>query len=109
MITALALDGDPMAARGLAELGEWLGRGLAQVATVLDPRLVVVGGGLAEAAAELIAEPARVAFGASLSIRETRPVAPLRLARLGNRAGIAGAGALAHAATATGEVRQSVG
>ena len=59
LITALALDGDRMALQGLAALGEWLGRGLAQVATVLDPSLVLIGGGLAEAAAELIVNPAR--------------------------------------------------
>lgn len=99
MITALALEGDPMARQGVAELGEWLGRGLAQVATVLDPSLVLIGGGLAEAAGELILDAARSAYGASLTIRHTRPVAPIRLARLGNTAGLVGAGALASATT----------
>jgi glucokinase len=113
MITALALDGDPMALRGLDALGGWLGRGLAQVATVLDPSLVLIGGGLAEAAGELIVGPARTAYGASLSIRDSRPVAPMRLARLGNTAGLVGAGALASAMTepserAAGGVHESV-
>ena len=74
-ITALALDGDPMAVRSLAALGEWLGRGLAQVAAVLDPSVLVIGGGLAEAAGELIAGPARREYGAGVSIRSARPVA----------------------------------
>jgi glucokinase len=111
-ITALALEGDPMAVRGLAELGEWLGRGLGQVAAVLDPSVIVIGGGLAEAAGELIAGPARGAFATGLSIRHARPVAPMRLARLGNTAGLVGAGALANAAAgsprAAGGVPQSV-
>jgi glucokinase len=96
-ITALALEGDPMAVRHLAALGEWLGRGLAQVAAVLDPNVLVIGGGLAEAAGELIAGPARREYAAGVSIRDTRPVGALHLARLGNTAGIVGAGALANA------------
>ena len=115
LITALALDGDPMARRGLATLGDWLGRGLAQVAAVLDPSLVLIGGGLAEAAAELIVDSARASYGSSLSMRATRPVAPMRLARLGNTAGLVGAGALAHATVEPSglppvrDVHQSVG
>ena len=85
MITALALEGDPMALRALAELGEWLGRGLAQVAAVLDPDLVLIGGGLAEAAGDLSLDPVRRAYADALSIRATRPVAPLRHAGWGTR------------------------
>jgi glucokinase len=100
-ITTLAIEGDPMARRAVGELGEWLGIGLAQVTTVLDPSVIVVGGGLVDAAGDLIVEPARVAYGAALSIRGVRPVAPLRRAGLGNAAGLVGAGALAAAVPAT--------
>ena len=94
-IIAAALDGDPTAVAGLREVGAWLGRGLAQVAAVLDPSVLVVGGGLAEAAGNLIADPARVAYAEAVSIPAVRPLAPIRLARLGNTAGIQGAAALA--------------
>ena len=79
-IIAAALEGDPMAVAGLREVGAWLGRGLAQVAAVLDPSVLVVGGGLAEAAGELIADPARAAYAEAVSIPAVRPLAPIRLA-----------------------------
>jgi glucokinase len=99
-VTTLALEGDPLARRLIAELGKWLGTGLAQVTTVLDPSVIVVGGGLVDAAGELIVEPARVAYASALSIRAVRQVAPLRPAGLGNAAGLVGAGARAAMAAA---------
>jgi glucokinase len=99
-ITALALEGDPLARRVIAELGAWLGTGLAQVTAVLDPSVIVVGGGLVDAAGELLVEPARVAYASALSIRAVRQVAPLRAAGLGNAAGLVGAGARAAMAAA---------
>lgn len=95
LITALAHEGDALARDALATAGRWLGLGLAQVAAVLDPSVVLIGGGLAEAAGDLIVEPARAAYGESLSIRRARPVAPVRQAAFGNAAGIVGAAALA--------------
>ena len=114
MIITLALEGDPTALRALAELGEWLGRGLAQVAAVLDPDLVLIGGGLAEAAGDLSLGAVRRAYADALSIRATRPVAPLRHAGLGNAAGLVGAATLARAASApprsvTADLHHSVG
>ena len=94
-IIAAALEGDPMAVAGLREVGQWLGRGLAQVAAVLDPSVLVVGGGLAEAAGDLIADPARSAYAEAVSIPAVRPLAPIRLARLGNNAGLHGVATLA--------------
>jgi glucokinase len=99
-VTSLALDGDPMARRLMAELGGWLGAGLAQVTTVLDPRVIVVGGGIVDAAGELIVAPARRAYAAALSMRRVREGAPLRPAGLGNAAGLVGAGARAAMAAA---------
>ena len=94
-IIAAALEGDRMAVAGLREVGEWLGRGLAQVAAVLDPSVLVVGGGLAEAAGDLIADPARAAYAEAVSIPAVRPLAPIRLAGLGNTAGLLGAATMA--------------
>jgi glucokinase len=95
LITALAIDGDPAARGALAELGTWLGVGLAQVATMLDPSIVIVGGGLAGAAGELIIRPACDAYRARASLRAP---APVRAAALGNTAGLVGAAALARSA-----------
>jgi glucokinase len=95
IITALAIDGDPLARRAVAELGKWLGIGLAQITPVVDPSVFLIGGGVVDAVGDLIIDPARTAYDAGLSIRRFRPLAPLRRARLGNAAGLVGAGALA--------------
>jgi glucokinase len=99
LITALAHAGDELARRALAEAGEWLGRSLAQVASIVDPNVVLVGGGLAEAAGDLLLDPVRRSFAAAASIPTVRPLAPIRAAALGNAAGIVGAASLAAART----------
>jgi glucokinase len=101
LITEAACAGDPLACRLVGEVGAWLGRGIAQIAAVLDPGLVVVGGGLADAD-ELVLEPARRAYAASVGFHGVRPPAPIRAAALGNTAGIIGVAALARAGVARG-------
>ena len=61
LITVAARAGDPFAVEQLAALGRWLGEGIASLAAVLDPAMVVVGGGVSEAD-ELLLAPARAAF-----------------------------------------------
>jgi glucokinase len=97
LITTLAHEGDEPARRALNEGGTWLGRALAQAASILDPSVIVVGGGLAEAAGDLLLEPVRRAFAAAVSIPRLRPPAPITAAALGNAAGIVGAASLAAA------------
>ena len=41
-----AQEGDPFAIARLAELGDWLGQGVATLTAVLDPNVVVIGGGV---------------------------------------------------------------
>ena len=94
VITELAQGGDALCVELLAGVGTWLGEGIASLAAVLDPTVVVIGGGVA-AAGPLILEPARDAFERTLSAPEHRPHAELRLATLGNRAGLIGAADLA--------------
>jgi glucokinase len=53
-----ATDGDERAARGLADVGRYLGIGIANMITVLSPDTVVLGGGVA-AAGELLFGPIR--------------------------------------------------
>jgi glucokinase len=90
LVTEAARHGDPFAIEHLATLGRWLGDGIASLTAVLDPAVVVVGGGVS-AADELLLEPARRAFGRQLTGRGHRPTLEIRKARLGNRAGLIGA------------------
>ncbi len=94
MVTRAARDGDPLAIELLGELGRWLGEGSASVAALLDPALVVIGGGVS-AAGELLLGPARDGFVGQLSARGFHPEAQLAIASMGNAAGIVGAADLA--------------
>lgn len=93
-ITEAAQAGDPLSVSLLAQLGRWIGEGSASVAALLDPALVVVGGGVG-AAGDLLLAPARQAFADELSARGHRPEAEIKLASMGNEAGIVGAADLA--------------
>ena len=75
-------------------LGRWLGEGIASLAAVLDPAVVVIGGGVS-AAGDLLLDPIRAAFAQQLTGRGHRPLAEIRPAALGNRAGLIGAADLA--------------
>jgi glucokinase len=94
LITEAARAGDPFAIEQLADLGKWLGEGIASLTAVLDPAVVVIGGGVSEAG-ELLLEPIRAAFASQLTGRGHRPMLEIRRARLGNRAGLIGAADLA--------------
>ncbi|HEU5035952.1 MAG TPA: ROK family glucokinase [Nocardioides sp.] len=90
LITEAAQGGDAGAIQQLAELGRWLGEGMASLTEILDPEVIVVGGGVSEAG-ELLLEPARKAFAGQLVGRGFRPIPEIRKAQLGNRAGLIGA------------------
>ena len=94
MITEAAQGGDATAAELLAEVGTWLGVGLANLANAFDPGLFVIGGGVS-AAGDLLLDPARAAFARSLTGRGYRPRADIVQADLGNEAGLIGAADLA--------------
>ena len=94
MITQAAQDGDAFAIEQLANLGRWLGEGIAALATILDPAAVAVGGGVGDAG-DLVLDPVREAFARHLSGLPYRPLAEVRPATLGNRAGLIGAADLA--------------
>ncbi|WP_407317554.1 ROK family glucokinase [Isoptericola halotolerans] len=93
-ITQAAQDGDELAIELLATLGRWIGEGSASVAALLDPELIVLGGGVG-AAGDLLLTPVRKAYEAQLSALGHRPVAQIELAQQGNEAGIIGAADLA--------------
>lgn len=86
---------DPFAMELLADLGRWLGVGLAGLAKAFDPELIVVGGGVS-AEGEAILGPARD----ELRARYPGSVGPPGVvsASLGNDAGVVGAAQLSLAA-----------
>ena len=95
-----ALAGDPAARRTFEEAGVVLGVGLAALAHVIDPEMIVVGGGVGQAG-ELLLEPARRSFDAwILHDADDRPT--IAAAALGPSAGWIGA---ALAAARSGEGR----
>lgn len=89
-VTAAAQTGDPAAVECLHNLGVWLGRGMASLAAVLDPDVVVIAGGVSEAG-EMLRRPAEESFAPLLAARGFRPQPAVRLATQGNLAGLVGA------------------
>jgi glucokinase len=94
LVTQAANAGDPGARECFETIGHWVGQGLADLATILDPACFVVGGGPADAGAVLI-DPIRESFTAALSGGAYRPNAPILPAELGSSAGLVGAADLA--------------
>jgi glucokinase len=94
LITQAARDGDPTARELLAEIGHWLGLGIANLAAAFDPGMFVIGGGVS-AAGDLLLTSARETFKRQLTGRGYRPEARIVAAQLGNDAGLIGAADLA--------------
>ena len=94
LVTQAAREGDPAAVEIYQTMGRWLGRGLANLAAVIDPTVFVIGGGVSEAG-ELLLAPARQTFTEGLTGRGFRPAAEIRPAELGPLAGLVGAADLA--------------
>ncbi len=95
LVTTAAQNGDPVATSIYTAMGRWLGNGMATLAAALDPSIFVVGGGVSQAGERLLLEPARQAFGESLTGRGFRPIARIEMAQFGPEAGLVGAADLA--------------
>ncbi|MDR0483351.1 MAG: ROK family glucokinase [Cellulomonadaceae bacterium] len=93
-VTLAAQEGDALALDLLAKLGRWIGEGAASVAALMDPEMVVVGGGVC-AAGDLLLNPIKKGFEKQLPALEYRTMAEIKLAKFGNDAGIIGAADLA--------------
>jgi glucokinase len=93
-VTEAAEQGDAVARRIIEEVGTRLGIGIAGFVNVLDPEVVVVGGGVADIGPALF-DPAREAFRASVLAPDHRPEVPIVPAAMGNDAGAIGAAAIA--------------
>ncbi|PZS20665.1 MAG: glucokinase, partial [Pseudonocardiales bacterium] len=97
VVTAAAAEGDPAAEAICTTTGRWLGRGLANLAAVLDPSIFVIGGGVSQAG-DLLLRPAREEFAHTLTGRGYRPVAEIVSAALGPDSGLVGAADIARRA-----------
>ena len=97
-VTVAARAGDERAIQVFDEIGTWLGLGIAGLVAVLDPEVVVIGGGLS-AAGDLLLAPTRRAFEDYLTARGRHPEPSLVTAALGPDAGLIGAADLARRAT----------
>ena len=89
-----AQQGDAAATSVLAEVGARLGQGIAGMVNVLDPQIVVVGGG-AISAGDLLLGPAREVVRTAILAPQFRPEVPVVAAKMGNAAGGIGAALLA--------------
>ena len=94
-VLAAATSGERWALDVLDRIGARLGIAIASVVSVLDPSIVVVGGGAGDAAAPFLLPAARGAFARNLMGAAHRPLAPIVAAALGDDAGLIGAGLLA--------------
>ena len=94
LVTEAAKAGDVAALQCFDEIGRWLGRGMAQLAAILDPGVYVIGGGVSMAG-EILRERAVRSYRKHLTARGHRPIADIRIAELGPEAGIVGAADLA--------------
>ncbi|HET9093061.1 MAG TPA: ROK family protein [Acidimicrobiales bacterium] len=85
-----AEEGDEEAAVIVEEFAWWLALGLANLANVLDPRVVVIGGGLVRAG-EVLLGPVRRSFFSQVEGASVRPLIEILPAALGDRGGAVGA------------------
>lgn len=95
-VTAAAREGDPAALECYERLGDALGQGLADLAAVLDPEVIVLTGGLTEAG-DILLTPVTKAFDQYLTARTRRPQIPVLISASGQDAGLVGAADLARA------------
>ena len=93
-ITQAARRGDPLAVAVMEDFSQWLGQGLSIVADVLDPELIVLGGGVSQDA-DLYLEGAAQAMGQDIVGAGHRPLARVATAELGSAAGMIGVADLA--------------
>ncbi|MGZ5325678.1 MAG: ROK family protein [Solirubrobacterales bacterium] len=93
LVTEAARAGDQTAIEVVEHIGRYLGALLTSLANAFDPDVIVIGGGAAVGAGELLLGPA----GEELASRALKPMnkVPVKLAELGPDAGMIGAATMA--------------
>jgi glucokinase len=94
LVARAAAAGEATAIAIIAQVGRRLGEGIGGLVNVLDPQVVVVGGGVAELGEPLLG-PVREAYRAAVEFVDARPEVAIVPAALGNDAGAIGAASLA--------------
>lgn len=93
-VTEAARDGEKGSLAVLEDFGRWVALGVANLINILDPQLVVIGGGLVEAG-DLLLAPIHRALADTVLVSRRRPAVKVVQAQLGERAGAVGAALLA--------------
>ena len=88
---------DPGAVALVRELGSWIGQTIGSITAVLDPELVVIGGGVSSVG-DVLMDPIRSAYLSHLPARGFRPELLIKPAEFLNDAGLVGAADLARRA-----------
>jgi glucokinase len=89
-VVTAAREGDAEALEVFRQFGWWAALGIANLVDLLDPAVVIVGGGLVEAGDVMMA-PIRAAFRDLVLAADRRPEVPIVPALLGEDAGAIGA------------------
>ena len=95
-ITDAAREGDQVALAAFNTTAQWLGAGIASLSVILDPEVVVIGGGVIDAG-EILLAPTRVSIERNMPFAGKHPYPEIIAATLGNQAGLVGAADLARA------------
>jgi glucokinase len=93
-VTAAALAGDAEALAVFDDFARWVALGLANLTNLLDPEVIVIGGGLV-AAGEVLLDRVRGSFAGAIYAGDRRVLPRIVPAELGPSAGAIGAGLLA--------------
>ncbi len=94
------LEGDAGARKLLADVGSWTGQAVASLSAILDPQIVVIGGGVS-AAGELLLGSIRDAYRKHMPAAGFRPELKIVTAEFVNDAGVVGAADLARVSLAS--------
>ncbi len=94
------VEGDPGARKLLADVGSWTGQAIASLSAILDPEIVVIGGGVS-AAGELLLGSIREAYRKHMPAAGFRPELKIVTAEFVNDAGVVGAADLARVSLAS--------
>ena len=93
-VTDAAREGDPVALAAFNTTAQWLGAGIASLSVILDPRCVIIGGGVIDAG-DILLKPTREAVARYMPFAGKHPYPEIISAALGNKAGLIGVSDLA--------------
>jgi glucokinase len=93
-VTEAARAGDVVALAAFNTTAQWLGAGIASLSAILDPGIIVIGGGVIDAGDILLA-PTRANMERKMPFAGKHPYPKLVAATLGNDAGLVGVADLA--------------